>query len=138
MNDDAIDNWRAKLNTRAGSMLGALILLCSGVYMCFSDLSAKGAIDLKAAFIEGKIETGSLGLMTIFFGVVIILALNLNKPYKDQEVKLIINGNEISGKGLSYRKLKELINSASFTEDVSVEQKSPNKVNPDDARTSRG
>lgn len=47
--------------------------------------------------------------MAMFLGVLIVLALNLNKPYKGQEIKIVINGHEITGKGLSYRKMRELI-----------------------------
>ena len=56
MDKEEVAKWRDKLNTRSFSILGSLILICSGVYMCFSDLSTKGSIDLKAAFVQGKIE----------------------------------------------------------------------------------
>jgi hypothetical protein len=102
----------AKLNVRAFSVLCALILICAGAYMCFKDLSATGTIDIKAAFMQGKIETGSLGIMAMFLGVLIVLALNLNKPYKGQEIRIVINGHEITGKGLSYRKMRELVAAA--------------------------
>jgi hypothetical protein len=85
--------------------------------MCLLDIRAKGAIDIKAAFIQGKIETGSLGLMAIFFGVLIVLALNLNKPYSGQEIKIVVEGKEITGKGLSYRKMRELIATISKKEE---------------------
>jgi hypothetical protein len=98
-----------KLNTRAFSMLCAIILICSGAYMCFIDLNVKGVIDIKSTIVEGKIETGSLGLMAMFLGVIIVLSLNLNKPYKGQEIKIVTNGHEVTGTGLSYRKMRELV-----------------------------
>ena len=93
-------------------MLCALILICSGVYMCILDLRATGAIDLKAAFFQGSIETGSLGLLAMFLGVIVVLALNLNRPNKGQEFRIVLKGREISASNLSYRKLRELISIA--------------------------
>ena len=98
-----------KINTRAISSLSAFILICSGIYMCFEGLSATGIIDLNTTLISGKIETGSLGLLAMLLGVVIILFINLRKPYEGQKIKITVNGNEIIGEGLSYRKLRELV-----------------------------
>jgi len=110
--DELISYVLAKLNTRSASMLCAVVLVCGGICMCFADLTSKGSIDLKAAILEGNVETGSLGIMAMFLGVVIVLALNLTRPYSGQEVKLVINGNEITGTGLSYRKMHDLIQAA--------------------------
>jgi hypothetical protein len=106
-----IQYFLSKLNTRAGSVLCAFVLICAGIYMCFSGLTATGSIDLKAALFEGQVKTGSLGILSMFLGVVIILTLNVTgtKPYDGQEIKLIVNGSEIVGKGLSFRKLRELV-----------------------------
>jgi hypothetical protein len=108
---DLQDYFQSKVTVRAGAVLCAFVLICGGMYMCFSGLNAKGSIDVKAAVIEGHIETGSLGLFAMFLGVVIVLALIFSKhrPYEGQEIKLVVNGNEITGKGLSYRKMRELV-----------------------------
>jgi hypothetical protein len=100
-----------KINVKLGATLSGFLLIGGGMYMCFTRLSANGSIDLKAVFVEGKIQTGSLGLFTIFLGTVVILAVALSsaKPFEGQEVKLVINGNEITGKCLSYGKLRELL-----------------------------
>ena len=101
-----------KLSIRAFSMLAALILIVGGIYMCFEGLQAKGKIDLQTALVEGQIETGSLGLMAMFLGVIIVLSLNLfGQRFKGQEVHIIKNGNTFVGKGLSYRKMKEIVDS---------------------------
>lgn len=107
---ELIKHVLSRLNTRAASMLCAFVLIGGGIYMCFAGLSAAGSIDLKAVFVEGKIQTGSLGLLAMFLGVVIVLALNHHRyPYLGEEIKLVINGNEIVGKHLSYRKMRELV-----------------------------
>lgn len=99
-----------KFHTRSFSMLAALIMIISGIFMCFKDLKATGVINIKAAFIDGQIETGSLGLLTMFLGVITILILNIStNKYKGQELSVTINGKTIKGKGLSYRKVKELL-----------------------------
>jgi hypothetical protein len=87
------------------------------MFMCFSGLIAKGAIDLKAALFEGHIEAGSLKLFAMFLGVLSILALIVSKhqPYDGQEIKMVVNGNEFIGKGLSYRKMRELVQVANAT-----------------------
>ena len=97
--------------------------------MCIRGLAATGSIDLKSAVFEGKIETGSLGLLAMFLGVVIVLVMNLRSPFKGQEVRLVVNGNKISAKGMSYRKLQELVRAASGNESQESAQER-NAVNP--------
>jgi hypothetical protein len=99
-----------RFNTRAASMLCAFVLICAGIYMCLAGLSASGSINVKAAVLEGKIETGSLGLLAMFLGALIVLAMNIR--YGNQEIKLSVNGNEITGRGLSYRQVRELVEAA--------------------------
>ena len=122
-----------RINIRALSMLAALIMILGGVYMCFEDLMANGKIDLKTAIFEGQIETGSLGLMAMFLGVTVILVLNYrSQPYKGQEVQININGNQITTKGLSYRKLKEIV---SIATNKGPEIETHNNANSADAKS---
>ena len=91
-------------------MISALVLIISGVVMCAKDMSVDGKINVKSAFIEGSLETGSLGLLVIFVGFIIIIALNFDtKPYKGQEFELDVEGIKFKGKGLSQHKIKDLI-----------------------------
>jgi hypothetical protein len=83
--------------------------------MCLAGLSASGSINVKAAVLEGKIETGSLGLLAMFLGALIVLAMNIR--YGSQEIKLSVNGNEITGRGLSYRQMRELVEAAISSKD---------------------
>jgi uncharacterized membrane protein YgaE (UPF0421/DUF939 family) len=111
-------------------MLCSFVLICSGVYMCIRGLAATGSIGIKSAVFEGKIETGSLGLLAIFLGVVIVLVMNLRSPFRGQEIRLVVNGNEISAKGISYRKLQELVRAASGNE-YREAARERNAANPD-------
>ena len=135
--ESRIDIILNKMNTRAFSMLAALIMILGGIYMCFEDLRVNGKIDLKTALVEGQIETGSLGLMVMFLGAIVILVLNYkSQPFKGQEVQISINGNQITGKGLSYRKLKEIVAVATDKEPEG-ETETHNQANSADAK-SRG
>lgn len=105
-----IDKILLKITVRSFSIIGALILIISGIYMCLNDLAGTGRIDVKAVFIDGQIETGSLGLMTIFLATIIILALNYgNRPRKGEKVTIRKGDFEITTNDLSYRKLSEII-----------------------------
>lgn len=98
-----------KANIKALSGVSAAMLMGAGVYMCIKGLNSNGAIDIKSTIIQGRIDTGSLGLMVIFLATAIFIVINLNKPFKGEQVKIIMNGNEIEASGLSYRKLKEMV-----------------------------
>jgi hypothetical protein len=110
---DLADSLISKCNTYALGMFCAIVLICGGLYMCMLDLTAHGSIDLKTTFVEGKIETGSLGLMAMFLGSVVSLVITIARsraaPFHGQEMRITIDGNEIVAKELSYRKMKELL-----------------------------
>lgn len=58
-----------KLNVKSGLLTISLVLCVAGLLMCFSGLQANGSIDVKSAILEGKINTGSLGLLVIFISL---------------------------------------------------------------------
>ena len=111
MKTDLYEAAFTKINAKAVSLGCALILICSGIYMCARGLSTTGSINLKLALVQGQIETGSLGLFAMFLGSFIVMLMNVRKPYAGQEVRILANGHEIIGKDLSYRKLAELLQS---------------------------
>lgn len=63
-----------KLNVKSALIFISLVLSISGIYMCFLELEATGAIDIKSAIFEGKINTGSLGLLVIFLSLPVAFA----------------------------------------------------------------
>lgn len=56
----------------AACFMGALLII-SGVIMAFKGYTSTGTIDIKSALVSGKIKTGSLGLLFVFFGVILLL-----------------------------------------------------------------
>ena len=99
-----------KLHTRSVSLIIALVMVISGIYMCTKGIVEKGSINLKSSVVEGTIETGSLGLLVMFLGVIIILAaLRRVHPHEGEEISVTIDGNEIKMKNLSKRKVDEVL-----------------------------
>lgn len=112
------DFLKNKLHTRSLSTLSAVSLILGGLIMCAKDMAVDGQINIKTAFVEGTIETGSLGLMVIFIGLIIIIGLNFDsKPYKGQEFELEVDGIKLKGKGLSQHKIKDLVEGAKLLKD---------------------
>lgn len=59
----------AKINVKSGLLAISFGLCIAGFYMCFMGLQATGSIDIKSIALEGKITTGSLGLLVIFLAI---------------------------------------------------------------------
>ena len=64
----------AKLNVKSGLVALAFTLCLTGLYLCITGITNSGSIDIKAAFLEGKITTESLGLLVIFLALPVVLA----------------------------------------------------------------
>ncbi len=106
----ALEPILAKIHTRSVSVLTAFLMVLSGIYMCIQGIKDKGLINIKSSIVEGTIETGSLGLLIMFLGVVIIIAaLKRVHPHEGEEIHLVVDGNEVKMKNLSKRKVDEII-----------------------------
>ncbi|MBB1075765.1 hypothetical protein HUU62_15255 [Rhodoferax sp. 4810] len=64
----------AKLNVKSGLLAISGVLCVAGLYMCITGLQTTGSIDIKSVLLEGKISTGSLGLLVIFLAIPLALA----------------------------------------------------------------
>lgn len=64
-----------------------------GIIALFRGLKAEGVIDIKAALINGKVKTGSAGIILLFCGVV-LFAMPILKGKEEVEV-LKISRREI-------------------------------------------
>lgn len=54
------------------SLVAAFLIVC-GTIMVFRGITLTGTIDIKSALISGKIETGCIGLLFSFLGVVLLV-----------------------------------------------------------------
>ncbi|MBN2715963.1 MAG: hypothetical protein JXX14_08905 [Deltaproteobacteria bacterium] len=111
LNQNTIELVLAKINVRAFAALGGLILIIGGIFMCMSGLSATGVIDLRSAIVEGKIETGSIGLMSMFLGVILMMVLNIKwrRSAGPEPIKISIEGDKIECEGFSHSKLAKVL-----------------------------
>src|SRR5689334_12376458 len=77
----------SKVNVKAG-LLGLSTLLCAaGLYLCVEGIQSTGSIDLKAAVVEGRISTESLGLLVLFLAVLpAVAATYLSRQEKQIEL----------------------------------------------------
>ena len=70
------------------AMCIAAIMVIAGIAMVFIGTQGEGSIDLKAPFLEGKLQSGSVGVLLIFLAIVIIIACFFFR-YKDKiEIKV--------------------------------------------------
>jgi len=60
------------------TLVGAVLVIV-GIIMVFNEINQSGVIDIKSAIISGKIESGSLGLLFSFLGVVLLFGVVLTK-----------------------------------------------------------
>jgi hypothetical protein len=73
------------------SPLAGLICIVMGIVAIFRGLRADGAIDL-AALAKGKVKTGSMGLLLLFFGSVLITALVIHEKETSRVTIRLPNG----------------------------------------------
>lgn len=101
-----------KINVKSISLGIALFLMASGIYMCLSELMHEGSIDIKSAVLSGKIQTGSLGLMVIFLGTAIVLAVIIKSGNihmnKGERIEIEVGDKKIICENLSFRKVQEI------------------------------
>ena len=63
-----------RLNSRSFATAIGAVLIAAGFYLVVKQVSAEGSLDLKAACLQGKLESGSVGLFFMFCGVIVVIA----------------------------------------------------------------
>ena len=97
-----------KLNVKAVAMLNSFLLALFGTIMIFMGIKDQGMIDLKAPFISGHAKSGFVGILLVFFPVVIAIAcLAMKKsPHKISikkgEVEIECEGSVSTVEDLEY------------------------------------
>lgn len=79
---------RTLMKTKTFAIIVAVLigasLTISGTIMAFKGITQTGTIDIKSALVSGKIETGSLGLLFAFLGVILLITAVAKKREKKQ------------------------------------------------------
>lgn len=68
-----------KETRKTTTLIAGILLLFMGTFMLYQGTSAAGIVDFATPLIKGKIETGSAGLLAIFFGFILIYIGNHDK-----------------------------------------------------------
>lgn len=63
-----------KLNVKSALLAISACLSAAGIYMCVIGLQSNGVINVKSSIIEGRVDTGSLGLLVIFLAILLAYA----------------------------------------------------------------
>jgi hypothetical protein len=112
MNAAAMQKVFEKVNVKSVSLLSALVLICSGIFMCLKRIQEHGSIDLKSSLVSGQIQAGSLGLMVIFLGVFIVLAVVLRSGVafskRGERIEIEFEGKKVICENISFRKVQEI------------------------------
>ena len=72
--------------------ISGIALLFLGVYLSSADVKGEGSINLKTAFAEGVIQTGSLGLLFSFLGFLLLLVTILARGSSKLKVRRHADG----------------------------------------------
>ena len=103
-----VDMVMDKLNVASCSLLSAVAMIFAGIYLCISQINEAGAIRLDSLVFSGEIQSGSLGLMVMFLGVMVVLAGVLGRRPagpKHETIEIEVNGAKVVCTGLSFRKV---------------------------------
>ena len=69
-----MDSILNRINSRSMAMAVAVFLISDGLFMLMRKIEGTGSIDMKTSFLEGKLESGSVGVLFMFCGFVLVLA----------------------------------------------------------------
>jgi hypothetical protein len=124
---DTLSTLFRKLNLYSGAFFLSLILAVAGVVMVFRGITGEGSIDVKAPFMSGTLKTGFVGLVFVFFGVVVSLGTAYFGSRRTQEVIIQIDKLKLTYKNVPYDKLiqlnamvKDLRRQVQITEDTNA------------------
>lgn len=107
------EKFLLKINTNSASLLIALVLSVSGISMCLRDLSRDGYIDIKSSILSGRLQTGSVGIIVIFFSTIIVMSvvrkgIKQTIGKKNEKIEIKVGESVITCENISYRKIQEL------------------------------
>ena len=100
-----------RINLKVATMILVFIMIISGIVMAIFKTQGGAVIDMKAAILYGKLETGSIGLSMAFLGVILLMWL-IWRSTTNYVVNVKRNGSKVEWNGpeSSPARLKETIN----------------------------
>lgn len=119
--------WVRRLNVQAGAMLIATILALSGSIMIFKGVEGHGVIDLKSSFLEGQVESGSVGVLLVFCAMFLAVATLIQDRKKKHTIHIKRGDLDIQWEG-TFTTVEEMdLAERLLLEDGTGERTSPSK-----------
>jgi len=93
------------LGSRSGNLRNLIVLLTAcgmvigGAFLVTSSLVGGGIIDIKTAIIQGRLETGSIGILFAFMGFFFMLA----SLFIHRESRLTLKRTELGGIEINFK-----------------------------------
>jgi hypothetical protein len=82
--------------------VSSLIINLTGCLLIYFGVRAEGSIDFKTAFLEGRLETGMVGLVVVVIGMIISLAVLRTQKATGRTIEIDLpDGRKIYLKGVN-------------------------------------
>lgn len=104
---DVFQQLIERVNVQFGAIVVALVFGLSGSAMIFRGIKAEGAIDVKTAFVEGRVKSGMVGVLLVFCSLLIVLTTVIVHRKREQTISLKRGDQEVSWKG-TFTSVEEL------------------------------
>jgi len=98
-----------RINVKSVSLLVAILMIMSGIFMIMLGIKDDGFVDIKSALVNGQIKSGFVGVILVFFGTLIVMTTLMTR--RGLHKVTIKNGkNTINWEGpvTSVKSLKEV------------------------------
>lgn len=87
---DANLSFRRSLSTYCG-----MLTIIVGVVLILNGVSGESTIDIRTSFIQGQLQSGSIGILFSFFGFMILVISHLHQTKSKLELKRLPDGTLI-------------------------------------------
>ncbi|GAB1462061.1 hypothetical protein [Pedobacter sp.] len=94
MNEENKSLWTPKEVRKTLNFIVGIFLIIAGVWLIVKDVKAEGNFDFKSEIISGKLQSSSVGLFIVLFGILYLLLTNLSGI--SDYLKLIKNNKVIA------------------------------------------
>ena len=78
MNEENKSLWTPKEVRKTLNFGVGVILIAAGIWLIVNGVKAEGSFDFKTELLSGKLQSSSVGLFIVLFGIVFLLLTNLS------------------------------------------------------------